>query len=155
MPTAVHCNHNNRSDCFCGFPQNSNAIYALVMGPETTEAFSNYGDGAKIGTDYCAYHTYLENGGTKYKYIVVQVPNSVSMSVSGIMQSAVGGIKQPSSCFFRGVNANADSSPNNDPQLDYVIGHLAHEIIETLVSPVGREVYSVSNGNEVMVKLVC
>jgi hypothetical protein len=148
--SGVWCNPTVES-CFCGLPRDGNAIYVLLLGPETTEAFANNGTGAKIGTDYCAYHTYYPRGETKQKYIVAQVPNSASISMpSSVMVST--SIKPPSACFFRGVNSNSDSSPNGDPQLDYVIGHLAHEIIETLVSPVAREVYSDSNGNEVMDK---
>jgi hypothetical protein len=143
--------------CFCGFAPSSNAIYVILMGPETTEAFSlknetaTFGSGAHMGEDYCAYHTYYQHSNTQYKYIVAQVPNSASLNVGGIMLSTW--TKNPSSCFFGGANSlNSATSPNGDPQLDYVIGHLAHEIIETLVSPVARETYSDSNGNEVMDK---
>jgi len=152
QPTAVYCDHNVRNDCFCGFAPSSNAIYVILMGPETTEAFSNDGSGAKLGTDYCAYHTYLEKGGTQYKYIVAQVPNSASVSMPPLVMNSTS-TKPPSSCFFGGVNSlTSATSPNGDAQLDYVIGHLAHEIIETLVSPVARQTYRDASENEVMDK---
>jgi hypothetical protein len=44
------------------------------------------------------------------------------------------------------------NSPNGDPQMDFLINHLAHELIEVMIAPIPRQTYQDQNLNEVMDK---
>lgn len=154
-------------------PKDPNGIYLVLGGPETYEQWA-YPSGATIGQSYCGYHgqfsadavgdnvyqylssnvstspfynlPYPRKDGYVYNYIYAMVPVSYSAAVA-----QPGGMTPnlPSKCV---TPFNANNSPNGFPEIDSLLGVIAHELVETLVSPAPFQTFSDTEGNEVMDK---
>lgn len=124
------------------FPRDPNAIYVFAADPKTPLTFPGGSIGGsqslKSGWQFCGCHSYFNDplgSEATYKFIYIQSPDL--------------GVSQ---CIFAPGGVIPASTPNGDVAIDMLIASLAHELIETLISPIARQTYIDLNGNEVMDK---